>query len=76
MRIATCVLGGGGVLVATILALYAFDRSYTPPSQDKAGFTSPAYPAITPRGCAGTENTASAMSNSYTISHLITLTYA
>ena len=22
-----------------ILALYAFDRSYTPPSQDKAGFT-------------------------------------
>ena len=28
-----------------MLALYAFDRSYTPPSQDKAGFT---YPACQP----------------------------
>ena len=33
-----------GVVVAKLLALYAFDRSYTllsstPPSQDKAGFT-------------------------------------
>ena len=42
MSIATYFLGGGGVVVAKILALYAFDRSYTPPSQDKAGFTSPA----------------------------------
>ena len=40
--IGTCFLGGGGVLVAKMLALYAFDRSYTPPSQDKAGFTYPA----------------------------------
>ena len=39
LSIATCFLGGGGVVVANILALYAFDRSYTPPSQDKAGFT-------------------------------------
>ena len=39
LSIATCFLGGGGVAVAHILALYAFDRSYTPPSQDKAGFT-------------------------------------
>ena len=41
MSIATCFLGGGGVVVANILALYAFDRSYTPLSQDKAGFTYP-----------------------------------
>ena len=37
----TCFLGGGGVAVATILPLYAFDRSYTQPSQDKAGFRYP-----------------------------------
>ena len=42
LTIGTCFLGGGGVLVAKILALYAFDRSYTPPSQNKAGFTYPA----------------------------------
>ena len=36
--------GGGGVVVAKKLALYEFDRSYTPPSQDKAGF---AYPVLT-----------------------------
>ena len=29
-------------MVAKMLALYAFDWSYTPPSQDKAGFTYPA----------------------------------
>ena len=28
MSIATCFLGGGGVVVANNLALYAFDRSY------------------------------------------------
>ena len=28
-RIVTCFLGGVGVVVAKILALYAFDRSYT-----------------------------------------------
>ena len=37
MSLATCFLGDGGVVVATILALYAFDRSY------KAEFT---YPAL------------------------------
>ena len=41
MSIATCFLGGNGVVVANILALCAFDRSDTPPSQDKAGFTYP-----------------------------------
>ena len=39
IAIGTYFLGGGGVVVANILALYAFDRSYTPPSKDKAGFT-------------------------------------
>ena len=39
VSIATCFLGGGGVVVAKMLALYAFDKSYTPPSQDKAGFS-------------------------------------
>ena len=34
----------GGVVVAKMLALYAFARSYTPPSQDKAGFTYPDSP--------------------------------
>ena len=29
LSIGTCFLGGGGVVVAKILALYAFDRSYT-----------------------------------------------
>ena len=29
LSIGTCFLGGGGVVVANILALYAFDRSYT-----------------------------------------------
>ena len=43
VSIATCFLGGGGVVVAKNLALYAFDRSYTPPSQDKAEFTYPAH---------------------------------
>ena len=28
LSIGTCFLGGGGVVVANILALYAFDRSY------------------------------------------------
>jgi hypothetical protein len=41
LSIATSFLGGGGVVVATILPLCAFDKSYTPPSQDKAGFTDP-----------------------------------
>ena len=37
--VAICFLVGGGVVVAKVLALYAFDRSYRPPSQDKARFT-------------------------------------
>ena len=39
VSIATCFLGGNRAVVAKNLALCAFDRSYTPPSQDKAGFT-------------------------------------
>ena len=34
-----------------MLALYTFDRSYTQPSQDKAGFT---YPAVPVDGKTGT----------------------